>query len=96
MEEKVQTVLNCAIDRVNELLPTGEPLSKEKDTVLLGQSGKLDSMGFVNLVVAIEEELEKQLGVRAALADEVMGGDRVLTVGGLHEMLQRIVRDHKP
>lgn len=96
MEEQVQDVLNYAIDRVNELLPTGEPLSKEKDTVLLGQGGKLDSMGFVNLVVAIEEELEKQLGVRAVLLDEVMGGDGVLTVGGLHEMLGRIVRDHKP
>jgi acyl carrier protein len=96
MEEKVQEVLNCAIDRVNELLPTGEPLSKEKDTVLLGQGGEMDSTGFVNLVVAIEEELEKQLGVRASLADEVMGGDGVLTVGGLHEMLRWIVRDHKP
>lgn len=96
MEEQVLEVLNCAIDRVNELLPTGEPLSKEKDTVLLGQDGSLDSMGFVNLVVAIEEELEKQLGVRASLSDEVMGGSGVLTVGELHEMLLRIVRDHKP
>jgi acyl carrier protein len=96
MEEEVQSVLNGAIDRVNELLPTGEPLSKEKDTVLLGQGGKLDSMGFVNLVVAIEEELENQLGVRATLVDEMMGADRVLTFGGLHEMLRRIVRDHKP
>jgi D-alanine--poly(phosphoribitol) ligase subunit 2 len=96
MEEKVEKVLNCAIDRVNELLPTGEPLSKEKDTVLLGENGNLDSMGFVNLVVAIEDELEKQLGVKVVLSDEVKGGDRVLTVGGLHEMLGRIVRDHKP
>ena len=46
MEEKVQELLNCAMDRVNELLPTGEPLSKEKDTVLLGQGGKLDSIGL--------------------------------------------------
>jgi acyl carrier protein len=96
MDEKVEKVMNCAIDCVNELLPTDEPLSKEKDTVLLGQGGRLDSMGFVNLVVAIEEELEKQLGIRAALVDEVMGVDGVLTVGRLHEMLGRIVRDHKP
>lgn len=96
MEEKVREVLNCAIDRVNELLPTGEPLSKENDTVLLGQDGKLDSMGFVNLVVAVEEELETQFGVKVSLSDEVMGGDGELTVGGLHEMLGRIVRDHKP
>jgi acyl carrier protein len=96
MEEKVSKVLSCAIDRVNELLPTGESLPKEEDTVLLGQGGKLNSMDFVNLVVAIEEELEKQLGVRAALVDEVMVGNGVLTVGGLNEMLRRIVRDHKP
>jgi acyl carrier protein len=96
MEEKVSKVLSCAIDRVNELLPTGESLPKEEDTVLLGQGGKLNSMDFVNLVVAIEEELEKQLGVRAALVDEVIVGNGVLTVGGLNEMLRRIVRDHKP
>jgi acyl carrier protein len=95
MDEKVQEVLNCAIDRLNELLPADEPLSKEKNTVLLGQGGKLDSTGFVNLVVAIEEELENQLGVTAALVDEVMAQDGVLTVGTLHEMLVRIVHNHK-
>jgi acyl carrier protein len=96
MEDKVQEVLNCAIDRVNELLPTGEALSKENDTILLGQGGQLDSMSFVNLVAAVEEELEKQIGVRAVLTDEVMGENEVLTVGRLHEMLRRIVRDHTP
>jgi acyl carrier protein len=96
MKEIIENVLNCAIDRVNELLPTGYPLCKEKDTVLLGKGSTLDSMGFVNLVVAIEEELETQLGVKASLSDEVMGGDGELTVGELHELLQRIVRYHQP
>ncbi len=96
MQEKVENVLNAAIDRVNELLPTGEPLSKQSHTVLIGHGGSLDSMGFVNLVVAIEEELEDQLGVKADLSDKMMEGDGVLTVGRLREMLRQIVHDHIP
>ena len=91
----MQQLLHCAIDRVNELLPTGEPLSKENDTVLLGQGSKLDSMGFVNLIAAIGEELEKQFGVNTALVDAVMGGEGALTAGGLHEILRQIVCDNR-
>jgi acyl carrier protein len=96
MENKVENVINCAIDRLNELLPTGESLSKEKTTTLLGQGGRLDSMGFVNLLVALEEELEKQLGITATLADEVtMDGQGLSTVGELHELLARVVRSRR-
>lgn len=94
MDGQVERVLSCAIDCVNELLPDDEPLSKEKGTVLLGQDGQLDSMGFVNLVAAVEEELEKQLGIRSVLVDELMKVNGILTVGGLHELLERIVRNH--
>ena len=59
MEDKIQGIVSCAIDRLNELLPTGQSLPKERTTILLGRSGCLDSMGFVNLLVALEEELEK-------------------------------------
>jgi len=97
MENKVENVINCAIDRLNELLPTGESLSKEKTTTLLGRGGRLDSMGFVNLLVALEEELEKQLGITATLADEVtMDGQGLGTVGELHELLIRVVRSRRP
>jgi hypothetical protein len=49
-------------------------------------------MGFVNLIVALEEELEKQLGITATLADEVMlDGQGLSTIGELHELLARVV-----
>ena len=96
MVGQVETVLNCAIDCVNELLPEDEPLSKEKDTVLLGADGHLDSMGFVNLVAAVEEQLEKQLGVKSVLGDELMKIEGALTVGELHEILQKIVQGVNP
>jgi len=96
MENKVENVINCAIDRLNELLPTGQSLPKERTTTLLGRGGRLDSMGFVNLVVALEEELEKQLGITATLADEVMlDGQGLSTVGELHEVLARVVRSRR-
>jgi acyl carrier protein len=91
MTVKIQNVVSCAIDRVNELLPAGQTLAKERTTALLGRGGRLDSMGFVNLIAALEEELEKQLAISATLADELMNGHDVSTVGDLYELLIRVV-----
>jgi len=97
MEDKIQNIVSCAIDRLNELLPVDQPLPKESTTVLLGQGSRLDSMGFVNLIVALEEELEKQLGITATLADEfMMDGQELGTVGELYELLARVVRSRRP
>jgi acyl carrier protein len=96
MEDKIENIVSCAIDRVNELLPAGQPLQKERPTALLGRSGRLDSMGFVNLAVALEEELEKQLGMAVSLADELMMDGRGLgTVGELHELIARIIKSRR-
>jgi acyl carrier protein len=95
MDGKADVVLSSAIDAVNELLPDDRPLSKSPNTVLLGETGELDSMGFVNLVAAVEEQLEKQCGIRYALVDEVMRIDGELTVGRLQEILEGIVRNRQ-
>ncbi|HJX89921.1 MAG TPA: hypothetical protein VJ372_05455 [Pyrinomonadaceae bacterium] len=96
MEDQIENIVSCAIDRVNELLPTGQPLQKERPTALLGRSGRLDSMGFVNLVVALEEELEKQLGMAVSLADELMmDGQGLGTVGELHELIARVIKSRR-
>lgn len=91
MDGAVERVVNSAIDCVNELLPDDEPLSKERDTVLLGPDGRLDSMGFVNLVAAVEEQLENQLGIQSVLGDELTKVEGSLTVGDLQEILHRTV-----
>ena len=41
-----------------------------RDTLLFGESGLLDSVGLVSLIVAIEQEIENDLGVSIVLADE--------------------------
>lgn len=40
------------------------------DTELFGSEGLLDSVGLVALVVAVEQELEDELGLQVGLADE--------------------------
>ncbi len=41
-----------------------------RETLLFGESGLLDSVGLVSLIVAVEQEIENDLGVSIVLADE--------------------------
>ncbi len=49
-------------------LDTAAPLDAK--TPLFGEVGVLDSVGLVSLVVAVEQALEDELGIRVSLADE--------------------------
>ncbi len=69
-ENQVMDVIFDAMDEYNELQPDGPPLEKSADTVLFGESGTLDSIGLVNLIVAVEQRLEETCGVSLTLADE--------------------------
>jgi D-alanine--poly(phosphoribitol) ligase subunit 2 len=46
----------------------GEPV--EAGSALFGETGLLDSVGLVSLVVALEQEIEDQFGEQVSLADE--------------------------
>ena len=55
--DQIRSTVFRAIDRVNELsLDEGALVNGESD-VLVGDGAALDSMGFVNFVVAVEEEM---------------------------------------
>ena len=69
-KEKVIQAIFDAIDEVNSALPADQQLEKSEDEVLYGQSGKLDSLGFVNLIVTIEEAITNAFDVVCTLADE--------------------------
>lgn len=59
-----------AIDEVNQQLPGKQRIEKSTDTVLFGRSGKLDSLGLVNLIVSVEERVEEEFGIAITIADE--------------------------
>lgn len=68
--EKVMQAIFAAIEEVNEQRPPERQIEPAADTVLFGQSGVLDSLGLVNLIVAAEQQLEEAFGASLTLADE--------------------------
>jgi acyl carrier protein len=79
------------IAHVNELLPPEQALDAQDDLVLVGPNAALDSMGFVNFVVALEEELENRLGKPLNISDLLLiqtdDGAAVSTVSDLVTVL---------
>ncbi len=65
----LDVIYGCA-DEVNRQLPAGAKLAKSPETVLVGESGALDSLGLITLLVAVEEALEAKFGLHCSLLEE--------------------------
>jgi len=66
----VRQVVLSAIDEINATLPDARKLTKQPETRLFGRGSALDSLGLVNLIVAVEQRLGDELGLALTLADE--------------------------
>ena len=69
-DEKLSKAIFRAVHDFNQNLSAEERLEESIDTALFGESGKLDSLGLVNLIVLIEQEIEDEYGVSITIADE--------------------------
>jgi len=69
---RVSQAIFAAIEEVNRQLPKAQQLERSLDTVLIGPSGKLDSLGLINLIVAIEQKIEEAFEVSITLTNEMM------------------------
>lgn len=69
MEARILKAIYAALTTINELRPKTERLRLSKDVILVGQAGALDSLQFVNFVVAAEQELSAALGSNIVLTD---------------------------
>ena len=96
--DQIKVAVYRSIDRVNELLLDENGLGKDDNTLLVGEGSVLDSMGFVNFIVALEEELAQAGNSDATLTEKIGVGDNVSprwsTVGELIECLCGSVRDN--
>ncbi len=66
-KDKVEKIIFAAIDDYNDFHPEEQKLEKNTGTVLFSRagftkSGKLDSIGLVNLLVLIEEKMKTVFG----------------------------------
>lgn len=65
----LQTIFDV-VEEINMELPKEQLMEKSEDFVLFGRSSKLDSLGLVTFIVAIEQKFQEDLGVVITLADE--------------------------
>ena len=68
--DKILKNIYDAVDEVNEQLSEDQALEKSPDTVLMGESGKLESIDLVNILIATEENVEETFGVPISITDE--------------------------
>jgi len=66
----IVAIIYAAIDEVNSQSIGALKIQKDLDTQLLAKGSGLDSLAFVNLIVAIEGQLETSLGLSVVLVDE--------------------------
>lgn len=69
--DRIRQVVFKALDDANRQLPRDQRLEKSPQTLLFDRrAGSLDSLGLVNLIVAVELHAEEDLGVTISLADQ--------------------------
>jgi hypothetical protein len=74
-EEAARRLVYEAIDAVNQQLPATRFLRKSPDTIIVGAGGSLDSLAFVNFVIALEEKVTQATGTTVLLLDENMAAE---------------------
>ncbi|MBK9751000.1 MAG: acyl carrier protein [Chloroflexi bacterium] len=91
---RILNAIYAAIDELNQQLPADKRLSKTPDTVLYAKSGVLDSLGFVNLILAVEESIEDEFGLAVNIADKVATASEAnpfRTVATLTEYIEPLI-----
>ena len=84
--EQIRQIIYDAIATVNEMLPRGRRLDPSPDTVIVGESGKLDSLELVNFIVPLEEGIERKFHEHITVVDILTEQD-VWTVAAMAESL---------
>jgi len=88
--DQVQKAIDAAVGDVNQTLRKEDaPLTADPALVLVGDGGRLDSLGLVNFVVALERRLAEVSGRPVSVIDLLMSGDGVPfdTLGSLRDLL---------
>lgn len=67
---KVEGVVFVAIQDYNQQAPGERQLGSSRETVLFGREGNLDSLGLVNLIVAVEQGVAEALGKKLTIVSE--------------------------
>lgn len=96
LSEESLGLVYAAIDEVNGQSAEGPVIEKTPDTRLLGGKSGVDSLTFVNLIVALEEQIQNSLGKSIVLVNEEtmsLSDHPFRTVGTLAGYVETMVAD---
>ena len=74
-KEEILQLLLGVIEETNLLKKKKDQLPLSPDLQLVGAQTSLDSLGFLNLIVAIENALQQELSLSISLSDSTELGD---------------------
>jgi acyl carrier protein len=96
MTAQAQKAIDAAIGDVNLTLRKEEPpLTPDPALVLVGEGGRLDSLGLVNFVLALERRLAEVSGRQISVIDLLTSADGIPfdTLGSLRDLLARKLQE---
>lgn len=70
MKEKIEAIIYTVIEEINLQLIDVEKIEKKKTTVLFGDGAALDSLGLINFIVQLEQQIEKDLNLHVSIIGE--------------------------
>ena len=94
MNDEILRLIYAAIDDVNAQAIDGRVVEKHPETALLGGDQGIDSLTFVNLIVALEEQIQQALRKSVVLVDEnsmSLQDQPFRTVGTLADYVEQVV-----
>lgn len=68
--DRLENCVLMAVKELNEQLPPEQQIEESARAKLFGHDAPLDSIGLVNLIVTVEEQLSDELEIEVTLANE--------------------------
>ncbi len=69
-KKRILRAIYGALDDINRRLPAEQQVEKKPEAALFGPKGRLDSLGLVTLMAAVEEKVEEEFAAVITLASE--------------------------
>lgn len=92
--DRVLQAVYRAVDELNKQLPKGVSVPRAPDAVLYGQTGKLESIDVVTLIMELEDQIKAEFGTAITIADDrAMSRENspFLTVGTLTDYVAELL-----
>jgi acyl carrier protein len=78
----ILNAVRIAVQKTNEALPIDKKIGSSESDCIIGTDAKIDSLGFVTLMVAVEKEVEAAIGSCPSLVEELSDSSAGVTTLG--------------